>query len=658
MEFDDPEGADFSRQSYAVNVGGPILKDKLWYFASVQRNVSTSTIQADVNRPEDAPMVPREWTSWYFYGKLTYKATPNHRFSLLGSADPTNIENALQDPYILPSGEVWWRQGGWFVSGSHLWTPGRATVVETQAFYQNSYIYVFPSQWKTCSAWNDEGGCDDDFGLSWLPWEADGFGMGPYPWPSINNRHRASIKSSVTQYANFLGEHQVKAGVEGERLSSYTIYPGLDKGYCYYTYGDGSPQDLDAYSPMAKYVFDSNLEADLVGFLGTAYLQDVWNPIPRLTLRPGLRMDASRLLNDVSEVVLEKVTVAPRMGVALDPLGDRRTNVHAYYGRFYDVGFLGVSDVMGKKAQGYTVYYYDAENDAWSPQRGVASTNLVADDINPPYSDEWNLGIARDLGAGWGLDATYVHKSFHRFWDDDEVNLIWNDDGTQVIGYRNGTNEAIYRIRTPDELWNRYDSFEVMASKEFDDHWGMFAAYTWSRSYGTSDDQLPTGVLDTPQQYAYEKGVTSYDIPDQFKVAGSYRNDDVWSLGRRATMGWLFGWNLEFTSGTTYRKLYWNDYLGGWYNLGEDGEDPSRLPAYGRVDLKGGLSVKAFKTKWDLTAECFNVFNERTVTSVAQAYDDPTTGQPLVDDDGVLHYGRPTDHQNPRYFQFGLRGEF
>ncbi|HRE27461.1 MAG TPA: hypothetical protein PK954_12555, partial [Anaerolineales bacterium] len=48
--------------------------------------------------------------------------------------------------------------------------------------------------------------------------------------------------------------------------------------------------------------------------------------------------------------------------------------------------------------------------------------------------------------------------------EDDEVNQIWNEDGTEVIGGRNGTTSAVYRLRTPDEVFNRFTSVELQGN--------------------------------------------------------------------------------------------------------------------------------------------------------------------------------------------------
>jgi len=63
-------------------------------------------------------------------------------------------------------------------------------------------------------------------------------------------------------------------------------------------------------------------------------------------------------------------------------------------------------------------------------------------------------------------------------------------------------------------------------------------------------------------------------------------------------------------------------------------------------------------TKFDVTAECFNAFNDRTVDSVDTTLGNETGDGAYLGDDGYPLFGRPLTRQDPRYFQFGLRGEF
>lgn len=673
LEGEDKDSLQFSDQSLALNLGGPLIRDKLWFFASVQGNyyLSTESVPEDVGRPEEYPMAPRDWKSGYLFGKLTWKPNANNQLWIHGQTDPTIILNEVQSPYVLPSNEVWRYQGGWLASLGHQWTPSGDVVVDTQAYFQRSSLHIMPITWRGCENWSEDGfTCLDEYdpneweGIegSWSAYDPDGFSVGPYWYSYYTMRQRASLTSSLKYFFDFLGEHQVKLGVQGEALASDSFYTGLTEGITLYKYTE-SPTDWDSYEPYMLQTYNSNYNKKLTGYLGTVFLQDVWKPVPRLTVRPGVRMDASSLLNDFDEQVFSSVTVAPRLGFAYDVLGDHRWNVHVYYGRVYDSGYLGVSNALSKIDTGLAVYQWDPEANegagGWGeePIYSTSPNNLVAPDLKNPYSDEIDAGIDRDLGNGWGLGAGFAYEKAHNFWEDDEVNVIWNAEGSDAIGFRNGENVLVYRFRTPDDIWTRYMALDLSVSKQFSDKWGMLGSYTWSNAYGTQSDQMVTAYYDVPEQRQYEEGILAYDIPHSVKLQGSYRDDHKWSLGDKWGFGYLFGWDFRIRSGYPYRKSYYNDYFQGWSNVYDDATDPDRLPAISSTNLKGGLTVAVGRGKFDLTAECFNVFNSREVTSVDTTYTDEN-GDVYTDSNGDVLYGTPLARQDPRYFQFGIRGEF
>ena len=189
----------------------------------------------------------------------------------------------------------------------------------------------------------------------------------------------------------------------------------------------------------------------------------------------------------------------------------------------------------------------------------------------------------------------------------------------------------------------------------------MLASYTWSHAYGRNRNDISQGMaswaFDIPTQQDDEVGLMGYDVPDQIKIAGSYRDPYALEISDLTQLGFLFGWSFEMSSGFPYQPAYYNGYYGGWYNIDGGLDGSYRLPAYTRTDLKSGVTLAQGETTWDLTVECFNVFNRRTVTSVDTTFDDGDGGV-YTNEDGEAVFGQPLSYQSPRYFQLGLRGEF
>ncbi len=180
------------------------------------------------------------------------------------------------------------------------------------------------------------------------------------------------------------------------------------------------------------------------------YAQDDWKITPRFTLNFGLRYDvdfgfvdnahaeenrtfqALRIIGSpfASKVVEDdKNNLSPRIGFAWDFLGNGRSVIRGGYGIYYDQSFLNVPlfAVQQANPEIYATFFNDDPNlsiDSPAPAVPRPLNSLLSGtrgrmldpDFESPYTQQWNIGFAQELGTNMALEFDYVHiLGLHEF---------------------------------------------------------------------------------------------------------------------------------------------------------------------------------------------------------------------------------------------------
>src|SRR5690606_8272730 len=216
------------------------------------------------------------------------------------------------------------------------------------------------------------------------------------------------------------------------------------------------------------------------------FLQDQWTK-GQWSANIGARFERNELVNSAGGTINKfDWDIAPRVSVTYDLMGDGRSKVWAFYGRYYDPIRADMADFAGA----VTGPTYDEQiniDGTWYTyrQRGPGDA-AVAPSTKTPYTDELLLGYATTFGKDVGLSVTFTHRRTRDIMEDYDLGLYSDPDAAcggsvacpnsifyipySYFGY-DGNPGTNYVIGTLVGGKRNYTGFEVTLQKFKSDHW-------------------------------------------------------------------------------------------------------------------------------------------------------------------------------------------
>jgi hypothetical protein len=264
-------------------------------------------------------------------------------------------------------------------------------------------------------------------------------------------------------------------------------------------------------------------------------------------------------------IVIDQDHVSPRVSVAWDPWRDGRTQFFGTWGRYY--GAIPPGALLLETEPDVRAFVFDAADAALGaaavPEAvGQISTFVVDRDLETPFTDEWTIGVQRELGVAWRLGLVYVDREAEDQLQDVEVNHYVQDlDGDGLLDDDLGA-VGPFGSRLPDglpdlfvfnplfaEVWaigsvnrSEYESFQVEVVRPLRGRWQMTASYVYSQAKGDAEEILSPVGDDAGVQGA-EFSSLDYDATHAVKVSA------LGHLPWRQTLGGIVRWSsgLPFT---------------------------------------------------------------------------------------------------------------
>jgi outer membrane receptor protein involved in Fe transport len=617
-EFPDITAPIDSMLDANFQLGGPIIKDKLWFFLGAQ--------------------MFREW--WYATGfpeadkyneprgfiKLTSQFSPKTNFSFSAERDTYERTNRGASATTLPESTVNQTGPEWVLNFNLTHVLSTNSFFDVKgAFFDGTYD-LEPKVSRDVAGHffqNDNPDTPEDDGNQ--RHYSSGY------WAE-HPRTRYQVNASFTHYAEdfIAGSHDFKFGAEFERsiVQDHYGYTGVNHryyvDYWYPEYGYNGPYLAYEY---AGYNFDTRfvrLEA---------FAQDNWQVTKRLNISLGLRLSQNwGTAKDVPGVPWNTNRIAPRLGFTFDVLGDKSTVLKGHYGQFTEGMYAYMYDRLNPDVADRIDYYWDGEG--WSEyNRTTHGVWRLDPDLKHPYLDQFTLGLEREMFKDASLSVTYVNRRWKNpigAWDDAatwEIATIYNsalDREFDIYELTSGDvhdywigNVDVPRNGIPVGLYRKYWCLEVLFNKRFSDRWQLMASYVYGKAFGNLDngssDDVGYGIgsadnyVFNPNFFINGEGNSTNDPTHMIKLQGTYQLplDIYFNAYFHAITGDAWTTRVRSSRLAQGRVTFMAEQRGLYH-----------LPMDTQLDLRLEKTFSlAQKYKIGLILDVFNVFNADTITS-------------------------------------------
>jgi hypothetical protein len=660
----DVRGQEFRNLNANLNVDGPIVHDRLWYFASLQLDDRVSSIPFQAGLPVHPE---RRFFGPEYLAKLNWQVASPTQVVLQWQGSQASIDNTRQLPTVLPEAERHQDQRSNYLSGEVRQSFGPNLLWRTQLVFGSQVLDVYPQS--------------NDFETpGFAPDVATGIESGNDRTLVHDRRETYALNSDVSHFlGRGFGTHALRYGLK----YSHAENPSSERtpGDTTYQTRDGDPFRRTLWCVEYDEVTDTctpgGLEVETSGDQLLLFLQDGWSPrfYDRITLTPGVGVQYGRTENYAGETVSEFTTATPHLNATWTPSRDNKTVLRAGYNQYVDLGFLALASIAGKslfqhrcdydpdsplpEEERYTqdcVTFGGEEGATVGLPRGANGDDLTNPDaLTVPRVHELHAGVERELLARLGIGTDFVYRAYTHQYEDIETNLVWNDAGTFVTGYRDGEPHVVFDLETPASARRTNFTWTVFARRS-GPRLNLLGSYTYQRSRGTIPERTEGGseffassYLDNPVQAHYFYGPLSDERTHTIKLVGSYQILEPLSAGTAIT----------YWTGAPYDHYYLNPFYGSFTDRrAQRGQDPHdvtnpdddtdlRLPGQLQVDVKLVWSF-APMIHQDLEAilEIFNLFNLDAATKIEDR--ELAAGAPT-------QFGDPTRRQDPLRARLGVR---
>jgi hypothetical protein len=602
------EPSAFSNANAYVNLGGPLVRDKLWFFLSENTYTNTDQTRDGELGYLHIPGGTKTTGNNNLFAKLTFAPASGHTLSL----------TAISDRSFLPEGRIGLPELNEIPTYADLvLRMNYKGVLNDTTFIEAGLGTVVRDSSKRPASGN--------LGPAQVYINDLAQNMGNTYGDVTDNERRldASVKITKDLETATFGRHEINLGLEYYRVSSdFTtafsgrdedIFPGdgFDNGtkYNFDTWigGRGTPTLLREYGNFAFINSSSGIGV---------YVKDKVT-FGRFTLMVGVRSQTQVVRDSAGNAIWSWGLldfISPRITLTADLTKDGANVLKLGWGRFADpittmpLGFFNAGGSLTYRDYAWSgpanpspAEVHDPAN--WTLQWEQAMQRFqVASGLSPNFQSRLVVEFDRQLGADWAIKARYVHSSATNL-----LEALMVMDLTAPAGYKFLYDNFEYKRRT-------YDGLEIELTGRIGRRLFLNASYSHASAMGTNPGQTETG------SWSQEEGGTNFvglfgkhmaipPLPDLLPVkaeidrlfgglGGRGIGDEGWfgklpysvdhDVKVNATLlgpaGIMLSTAFEYISGYYWEKMGYVPGFGGYYSFPE-GRGSRKTPPHAYLDL-------------------------------------------------------------------------
>jgi Carboxypeptidase regulatory-like domain len=661
------EAAAYLKQGNTINnvanwsgdVGGPIIKDKLWIWGSIARQ----DIKLFISQPVGADLTHDNTILKDWNGKVNFQPLSNNSGTYLytyGNKLKFGRYAATDHPQETTEDQT---------GPTHMYK-----LEDTHIFNQNLYLTVLYSHVLSPFQFVPEGGNVQPY------IDGDGIWHRSYFYYTTSRPQNSYRGDGSYFFKTAALDHELKFGYGYRRapVTSLSTYPATGVlGDFSQGFPGNAPDNVNGIALLTR----PGSNNFLIGY--TDFYAGDTITTGNLTLQGGLRFDRQKGRNGANPItanplapdLLAAVTVpadtrelhwnsvSPRIGATYTVGTTHKTLLRASYNRYVDQ--LGGNVVSAGNPYNYAagLYYYwtDLNHDKTVQRNELGAYygtygNIDPDNPNavphlarldygmkPPKTDEFILGAETQLLQDLSVGADYTYRKFTDFW----WNVHEKADGSFVgpndydcsstitaalpngksftvpnCTLKSGVNIVDTVVTNRPDYNQTYNGFDVFATKRMTNNWMMRASFSYNdrkQHVGARGIEDPTPWLQPPSPITNNYfGCSSCDGAQVVDRSYGTHSDTYINAKWQYNLTGLyqFPWQISASANLTGRQGYPIPYYvrAGSKRILLDGVDPEREPNQMELDLRLAKDFSLMgRGGFQIAAEGFNITNNRPV---------------------------------------------